>query len=90
VLLTQEYGIPSPDGLYFPYPLTHAQIGRAIGATRVTVTRLLGRLRTQGLIVINEAHFICLPFLSAETRGSLITESSNTKNNPSLKGTQFR
>lgn len=91
VLLTQEYGIPSPDGLYFPYPLTHAQIGRAIGATRVTVTRLIGRLRTQGMIVINEAHFICLPFLSAETRGSLrlITESSNTNNNPSSKGNQF-
>jgi CRP-like cAMP-binding protein len=63
VLLTQEYGIPAPEGLYFPYPLTHAQIGRAIGATRVTVTRLIGRLRAKGVIILHQDHFICLPFL---------------------------
>jgi hypothetical protein len=67
VLLTQEYGIPAPEGLYFPYPLTHAQMGRAIGATRVTVTRLIGRLRAKGVIVLHQDHFICLPFLAQET-----------------------
>lgn len=64
-LLTQEYGIPTEEGLYFPYLLTHAQIGRAIGANRVTVTRLLGRLRHAGAIAFYEDQFLCLPFVSS-------------------------
>lgn len=67
-LLTQQYGIPAPEGLCFPYPLTHAQIGRAIGATRVTVTRLLGRLRQKGVILVKDDHCICLPFLATEKK----------------------
>ncbi|NEO26537.1 MAG: Crp/Fnr family transcriptional regulator [Kamptonema sp. SIO4C4] len=41
-LLIEEYGEPIPQGYRLPYPLTHAQIGSAIGSTRVTVTRLMG------------------------------------------------
>jgi CRP-like cAMP-binding protein len=43
--------------------LTHAQIGSAIGSTRVTVTRLMGKLRRQGLIFIREDNSICMPNL---------------------------
>ncbi|MGH2413902.1 MAG: helix-turn-helix domain-containing protein, partial [Microcystaceae cyanobacterium] len=42
--------------------LTHAQIGSAIGSSRVTVTRLMGRLRQEGFIVIQGDNCICLPF----------------------------
>ncbi|MGB3511411.1 MAG: Crp/Fnr family transcriptional regulator [Microcoleaceae cyanobacterium] len=68
-LLIEEYGEPSisqekaevTSGYYLPWPLTHAQIGSAIGSTRVTVTRLMGKLRQQGLIQIQDDNLICLP-----------------------------
>ncbi len=63
-LLIEEYGAPYNHGYRLPYPLTHAQIGSAIGSTRVTVTRLMGKLRQMGLISIEEDGLICLPNLS--------------------------
>ncbi|NER24359.1 MAG: Crp/Fnr family transcriptional regulator [Symploca sp. SIO1B1] len=60
-LLIEEFGEPTSDGYCLPFPLTHAQIGSAIGSTRVTVTRLMGKLRQKGLIVIQGEHLICLP-----------------------------
>jgi hypothetical protein len=60
-LLVEEYGEPTDEGYCLPYPLTHAQIGSAIGSTRVTVTRLMGKLRQQGLIMVEGDNLICLP-----------------------------
>ena len=60
-LLIEEYGKPGEQGYYLPYLLTHAQIGSAIGSTRVTVTRLMGRLRRQGLISLHDDNLICMP-----------------------------
>jgi CRP-like cAMP-binding protein len=68
-LLIEEYGEPAmsetdPDvirGYCLPFPLTHAQIGSAIGSTRVTVTRLMGKLRQRGLILTQGDNLICLP-----------------------------
>lgn len=59
-LLLKEFGEQTAEGYCLPYPLTHAQIGSAIGATRVTVTRLIGRLREEGVIVVGEENGICL------------------------------
>ncbi|MGK7875333.1 MAG: Crp/Fnr family transcriptional regulator [Xenococcaceae cyanobacterium] len=59
--LIEEYGEPTEKGYCLPYPLTHALLGSAIGATRVTVTRLMGELREQGLISIQGNNLICLP-----------------------------
>jgi CRP-like cAMP-binding protein len=60
-LLIEDYGTPCELGKCLPYYLTHAQIGSAIGSTRVTVTRLMGQLKKQGLIVIQKDNLICLP-----------------------------
>ena len=68
-LLIEEYGEQSvsetdPDvlrGYSLPFPLTHAQIGSAIGSTRVTVTRLMGKLRQRGLLITQSDNLICLP-----------------------------
>ncbi len=60
-LLIEEYGEPCEAGYCLPWSLTHAQIGSAIGSTRVTVTRLMGRLRQRGLIRIHGDNLICLP-----------------------------
>jgi CRP-like cAMP-binding protein len=47
--------------LCLPWALTHAQIGSAIGSTRVTVTRLMGKLRQRSLIQIRGESQICMP-----------------------------
>lgn len=60
ILLMEEYGIPQECNYCLPYTLTHAQIGSAIGSTRVTVTRLMGKLRRQGIISIQADNSICL------------------------------
>lgn len=68
-LLVEEFGEPyvgetQPDvvrGYRLPWALTHAQIGSAIGSTRVTVTRLMGKLRSKGLINTEDDNLICLP-----------------------------
>lgn len=60
-LLIEEFGEPCDDGYYLPWMLTHAQIGSAIGSTRVTVTRLMGKLRQKGLIRAYGDNLLCLP-----------------------------
>jgi CRP-like cAMP-binding protein len=60
-LLIEEYGEPTEEGYCLPFPLTHAQIGSAIGSTRVTVTRLMGKLRQKGLIKTQGDNLLCLP-----------------------------
>ena len=60
-LLVEEYGREN----CLPYTLTHAQIGSAIGSTRVTVTRLMGKLRRQGIISIEEDNLICVNCIKA-------------------------
>lgn len=59
-LLVEEYGIKQGNYYCLPYTLTHAQIGSAIGSTRVTVTRLMGKLRRQGIISIQDDNSICV------------------------------
>jgi CRP-like cAMP-binding protein len=60
-LLIEEFGQPFGGGYYLPFNLTHAQIGNAIGSTRVTVTRLIGKLRRQGLVRTYGDNLISLP-----------------------------
>jgi CRP-like cAMP-binding protein len=59
-LLMEEFGEPCEEGYCLPFPLTHAQVGSAIGSTRVTVTRLMGKLRQRKLVQIKKDNLICL------------------------------
>ena len=69
-LLVEEFGQPDNGSYCLPFPLTHAQIGSAIGSTRVTVTRLMGKLRKHGLIQIKDDNLICLPADSRHSTGN--------------------
>jgi CRP-like cAMP-binding protein len=53
LFLKQEFGQPIAEGTRLNIPLTHQDIANAIGTTRVTVTRMLGRLEEKGLISRN-------------------------------------
>ncbi|NJL85494.1 MAG: Crp/Fnr family transcriptional regulator [Leptolyngbyaceae cyanobacterium SM1_1_3] len=67
-LLIEEYGEPCDQGYYLPWTLTHAQIGSAIGSTRVTVTRLMGKLRQRSLIQNYGDNLICMPTEAVQQR----------------------
>lgn len=67
-LLIEEYGEPIENGYALPWTLTHAQIGSAIGSTRVTVTRLMGKLRQKGLVKTLDDGLLCIPADSALKR----------------------
>ncbi|MCT7950717.1 Crp/Fnr family transcriptional regulator [Ancylothrix sp. C2] len=77
-LLVEEYGEPCEwiqkgevqRGYCLPWSLTHSQIASAIGSTRVTVTRLMGQLRSMNLIRSQGDNSkgdnsICLPAFAA-------------------------
>jgi len=49
--LAQRFGQPTPEGQAMESFLTHHEISEIIGTTRVTVTRLLAKLETQGKLM---------------------------------------
>ncbi len=76
-LLIEEFGESVEHGYCLPFSLTHAQIGSAIGSTRVTVTRLMGKLRQRGLIQAQDDYLICVLNDSAITHPHRTFSSQN-------------
>jgi global nitrogen regulator NtcA len=54
LILCRDFGTPSNEGITIDLKLSHQAIAEAIGSTRVTVTRLLGDLRQDGMISIHK------------------------------------
>lgn len=54
LILCRDFGSPKADGITIDLKLSHQAIAEAIGSTRVTVTRLLGELRAEGMISIHK------------------------------------
>jgi len=53
LVLCRDFGVPSSEGITIDLRLSHQAIAEAIGSTRVTITRLLGDLRIEGLVAID-------------------------------------
>ena len=53
-LLAQDYGQPCDQGLLLNLRLTHQDIANALSTTRVTVTRVLGLLREEGWLQLDD------------------------------------
>jgi CRP/FNR family transcriptional regulator, global nitrogen regulator len=54
LILCRDFGVQSGNGITIDLKLSHQAIAEAIGSTRVTVTRLLGELRDQGMLSIHK------------------------------------
>ena len=62
LLMKQEIGQPVEEGTRLSVRLTHQNLANAIGTTRVTITRLLSKLRGEGEIIIDrDRHIIIKP-----------------------------
>jgi len=53
LVLCRDFGVPGEKGITIDLKLSHQSIAEAIGSTRVTITRLLGDLRSAGLVQID-------------------------------------
>jgi CRP-like cAMP-binding protein len=49
--LGSRFGVPFKDGTLIDLPLTHSAIAELIGSTRVTVTRILGQMANESVLV---------------------------------------
>jgi len=59
-LLANDYGQPCDQGLRLNVKLTHQELASALSTTRVTVTRVLGHLRTEGWLHINKDRLLII------------------------------
>jgi len=59
-LLKQQIGEPVPEGTRLSVRLTHEDIASACCTTRVTITRLMGKLQQEGLITFDAKKYIIL------------------------------
>jgi CRP-like cAMP-binding protein len=50
-LLAEQFGRPTNRGMLIEVQVTQAQLASAVGATRTTVSRLLGCLRRRGMVI---------------------------------------
>jgi PAS domain S-box-containing protein len=64
LLLKQEIGQSVPEGTRLNVRLTHEEFASACCTTRVTITRLMGKLQQQGVISFDSKKHIILPNLS--------------------------
>jgi CRP-like cAMP-binding protein len=68
-LLAQEYGQPCRHGLRLQVRLTHHEIACALGTTRVTVTRVIGALREEGWLRLDQERRLVIGFLPRQGAG---------------------
>ena len=61
--LAQEFGQVGPNGVRISVRLTHHQLATIIGATRVTVTRLLRDFKAEGWLTVYRRYLIVAPQL---------------------------
>nr|WP_201280331.1 helix-turn-helix domain-containing protein [Hassalia byssoidea] len=64
LLLKQEIGQPIPQGTRLNVRLTHEELASACCTTRVTITRLMGKLQKQGVIRFDSKKHIILQNLT--------------------------
>tara|TARA_Y100001968_G_scaffold97685_1_gene87650 strand:- start:220 stop:951 length:732 start_codon:yes stop_codon:yes gene_type:complete len=53
LVLCRDFGVPCEKGVTIDLRLSHQAIAEAIGSTRVTITRLLGELKSSSLLAID-------------------------------------
>jgi len=60
LLLKQEIGQPVEQGTRLSVRFTHQELASACSTTRVTITRMLGKLQAQGKIILDSQNHIIL------------------------------
>ncbi len=85
--LVEQYGRPSPEGVLLEIKLSHQELSSIIGATRETITALLGEMQLDGLLKISRQKIVVrdlrrlaadrgipVPILSAATSAAAMSQ----------------
>lgn len=67
-LLSVELGVSTTQGTRISVRLTHQNLANAIGTTRVTVTRMLNRLKDEGFLSFDKHRHLILHFPKQDPR----------------------
>ena len=59
-LLAADYGQPCELGLRLPVRLTHQDMANALSTTRVTVTRIIGQLKDEGWLLLDQQRHLVM------------------------------
>ena len=57
-LMATDFGTPVAEGLKIDFRMTHQDIANAIGSTRVSITRILSKLRETGWLIKKDVFLI--------------------------------
>ena len=57
-LMATDFGTPVAEGLKIDFIMTHQDIANAIGSTRVSITRILSKLRETGWLIKTDGFLI--------------------------------
>ncbi len=60
VELSEQYGMATSEGIELKIKLSHQDLASIIGATRETVTTLLGEMQSEGLLIIRRQKLVLL------------------------------
>ena len=57
-MLATDFGTPVAEGLKIDFRMTHQDIANAIGTTRVTISRILTKLRITGWLIKTDGFLV--------------------------------
>ena len=59
-LMATDFGTPVAEGLKIDFRMSHQDIANAIGSTRVSITRILSKLRETGWLIKTDGFLIVI------------------------------
>lgn len=74
--LAEQYGNPTSEGIELGLRLSHQDLASIIGATRETVTTLLGEMQSEGLLIIRRQRLVLLDLRRLSNQESLDSQQS--------------
>lgn len=75
--LAEQYGNPTADGIELSIKLSHQDLASIIGATRETVTTLLGEMQSEGLLKIRRQRLLILDLRKLASSSNIIQPALN-------------
>ena len=81
--LSEQYGNPTADGIELSIRLSHQDLASIIGATRETVTTLLGEMQSEGLLKIRRQRLLILDLRKLASTSHIVQPASGLDRTPS-------
>lgn len=80
--LSDQYGNPTADGIELSIKLSHHDLASIIGATRETVTTLLGEMQSEGLLKIRRQRLLILDLRKLAATSNITQPTINPERTP--------